>query len=389
MLIKRLFWQQRIEEAWKQRSVVWLMGIRRVGKTSLCLSLPNIEYFDCERPGIRQLMENPETFLANQRGKRIVLDEVHRLDNPSELLKLAADYYPEIKIVATGSSTLGASSKFKDTLTGRKREVWLTPILLEEMTAFGSSNLEHRFLLGGLPSFFAQEQLPEVDFQEWVDAYWAKDIQDIFSVGKRQAFQKFTELLLTYSGGQFEASKFSDACEVSRQSITNYLAVLEATFVVHVLRPYATHKPTEIVSAPKVYGFDTGFVCYAKGWRSLRKEDFGLLWEHCVLNELYGHLQRKTVHYWRDKKGHEVDFVLHNRTKDSLIVIECKLSSLGLKPDRSSLGANIAAFRSLYPQGENYIVTSDIEHSFTQKYEDFTLTFVNLKQLIELVKQSL
>jgi len=67
-------------------------------------------------------LDDPEAFLQSLRGKRIVLDEVHRLQNPSELLKIAADYFPDTKILATGSSTLGVSAKFKDTLAGRKTE---------------------------------------------------------------------------------------------------------------------------------------------------------------------------------------------------------------------------------------------------------------------------
>jgi len=66
------------------------------------------------------------------KGRRVVLDEIHRLGDPSQLLKIAADHYPDVSIVATGSSTLGASKKFRDTLTGRKAEVWLTPLILPD-----------------------------------------------------------------------------------------------------------------------------------------------------------------------------------------------------------------------------------------------------------------
>ena len=95
---------------------------------------------------------------------------------------------------------------------------------------------------------------------------------------RRHSFQKFLELLMTQSGGIFEASRFARPCEVSRTTISNYLAVLEATFVVSVLRPFTTHRPVEIVAAPKVYAFDTGFVCYFKGWHELRFDDLGILW---------------------------------------------------------------------------------------------------------------
>jgi predicted AAA+ superfamily ATPase len=112
MIITRPFWQNLIEEAWRQRNVIWLMGIRRVGKTSLCQSLPDIEYLDCESPRVRQnMVVDPEAFLESKKGQRIIIDEIHKLEEPSELLKLAADYYPDVYIIATGSSTLGASKK--------------------------------------------------------------------------------------------------------------------------------------------------------------------------------------------------------------------------------------------------------------------------------------
>jgi predicted AAA+ superfamily ATPase len=386
MFINRLFWQNLIEAAWQKKSIIWLMGVRRVGKTSLCNSISNIEYFDCERPRVRALLADPEDFLALQANKRIILDEVHRLDNPSEILKLAADHYPTVKIIATGSSTLGASTKFKDTLTGRKTEIWLTPLLLSELKLFGNIDLKHRFLYGGLPNFFVQNKLPEDDFKEWIDAYWAKDIQELFKVGKRYSFQKFTELLLAYSGGIFEATKFTAPCEVSRQTIANYLDILEETFVVHVIRPYSSHRATEIVTAPKVYGFDTGFGCYARGWREIRQEDLGLMWEHCILNELHGRLQTRAINYWRDKRGHEIDFVLKNRSDNSLTVIECKFSSTSVIANRAQIAAvanNIQAFRKIYPDGKNFIVSHDIDLPIIKKHDDIELIFINPQDLIE------
>src|SRR3990167_687832 len=385
MIVKRPFWLDLIEQAWTKKNVLWLMGIRRVGKTSLCRSIPDVEYFDCELPRTRQLLVDPEAFLISKNGKRIVLDEIHRLENPSEILKIAADHYPKVKIIATGSSTLGASVKFRDTLTGRKKEIWLTPMLMQELKLFGDEDIRHRFLFGGLPYFFEQETLPEKDFGEWIDAYWAKDIQELFRVGKRYSFQKFAELLLANSGGIFEASKFTTPCEVNRQTISNYLAILEETFVVQVIRPFSTHRATEIVMAPKVYGFDTGFVCYSKGWTNIRNEDLGLLWEQCVLNQICGQLQIKNINYWRDKKGSEIDFVVSNKKDSSISVIECKFSSINISSNKFALKElvkNISIFRSNYPSGKNFIVSYDVDKSFVRRFEDFELHFVNAEQLI-------
>lgn len=373
---KRPFWEKLIEKSWEHRTVIWLSGVRRVGKTSLCKNLTNVEYYDCELPRIRQQLVEPELFLKSIAGRKIILDEIHRLANPSEILKIAADHFPQTKIIATGSSTLGVSSKFADTLTGRKTDLWLTPLLLAECKIFGSESIEHRFLNGGLPPFFMTKEFPEKDFQEWLDSYWAKDIQELFRVEKRYSFQKFVELLFAQSGSIFEATRFTSPCEVSRTTLANYLAILETTFVIHIIRPFNTNPANEIISAPKTYAFDTGFVSYAKGWNQLRQSDFGLLWEHCVLNELHGKMQTKKILYWRDKQGHEIDFVyIKDRNYDEPVAIECKWNSAKFDV------ANLKIFRKRYPKGENYVVSYDVEKSFERKYGDILVKFVNANKL--------
>ncbi|MCX7144418.1 MAG: ATPase, partial [Proteobacteria bacterium] len=71
-MFSRLYWQQCIEAAWRRRPVIWLSGVRRAGKTQLCLSLPDIDYFDCELPSVRRRLEDPELFLRDLAGRRIV-----------------------------------------------------------------------------------------------------------------------------------------------------------------------------------------------------------------------------------------------------------------------------------------------------------------------------
>jgi predicted AAA+ superfamily ATPase len=321
------------------------------------------------------MMDDPQGFLEGVRGRRIVLDEIHRLDHPSEILKIAADHFPDTQILATGSSTLGASTKFRDTLAGRKAELWLTPMVTADLEDFKRRDIYHRFLHGGLPPFFLAEKVPEGEFQEWMDAYWAKDIQELFRLERRHSFQKFAELLMVQSGGIFEATNFTRPCEVSRTTISNYLRALEATLVVHVVRPFSSYRPTEIISAPKVYGFDTGFVCYHRGWHELRRDDLGLLWEHFVLNEAQAHLQSREIRYWRDKRGHEVDFVLARGNRPPL-AIECKWSAKEFDP------GNLKAFRRRYPNGDNLVVANDVERPFTERYGDLSVRFVSLTQLI-------
>ena len=375
-MVSRPFWEDRIRSAWTRRSVIWLMGVRRAGKSVLCQSLSGVEYFDCELPRTRRALEDPESFLEERGDRAVVLDEIHRLASPAELLKLAADHFPRTRIVATGSSTLGASARFRDTLAGRKEEIWLTPITLADMAAFGNVNLRHRLARGGLPPFFLAEASPSRDFQEWMDAYWAKDILELFRLERRQSFQRLFELLLAQSGGIFEATSLARPAEVSRTTVMNYLAVLEATFVMHVVRPFAAGGAAEIVSAPKVYGFDTGFVSYHRAWDQPRGDELGSLWEHLVLNELHAHFGRSAVRYWRSKHGNEVDFVVPFSPREPHAV-ECKWTIGDFDP------AGLQAFRRRYPKGQNLVVASDVKQAFTKRYGETSVRFVSLAGLIE------
>ena len=375
-MVHRSHWVRAIERLWAERSVVWLAGVRRVGKTCLCRSLPDVEYLDCELPSCRRTLADPERFLRDVGSKRVVIDEIQRLRHPSELLKIAADYHPDTHVVATGSSALGASRRFRDTLTDRKRDLWLTPMIVRDEEEFGPRGIDHRFQRGGLPPFFLADAMPERGFQEWMDSYWARDVQELFRLERRWSFLRFVELVLAQSGGVFEATRLTGPCEVSRTTVANYLRVLEETLVAQVVRPYSARRVSEIVAAPKVYGFDTGFVCLFKGWDRLRDEDRGALWEHYVLNEHLAHAQQRRVRYWRDKRGHEIDFVVDSRTGPP-VAIECKWRAGGFD------GRNVRAFRGRYPGGDNFVVTSDTETSYVRGCGGgVDVRFVSLPELI-------
>lgn len=101
-----------------------------------------------------------------------------------------------------------------------------------------------------------------------------------------------------------------------------------------------------------------------------------MLWEHLVLNELCGRLQTKDVQYWRDKRGHEIDFVLARRNNPPA-AIECKWSAEDFTP------TNLLAFRRIYPEGENYVVANDVSEPFSRAYGNTSVRFVRLEALVE------
>ena len=371
----RKFWLQRIKDGWRKRNIILLTGVRRVGKTLLCKSIPGAEYFDCELPRVRKMMDDPQEFLENHKNKIIILDEIHRLENPSELLKIAADHFKNLRIIATGSSSLEAVAKFRDTLTGRKITVRMTPVNFSDMNDFGKMNLKHRLLHGGMPEFFLSTKIDESLFQEWMDAYWSKDIQELFRVERKYSFQTFVELIMMQSGGIFNATAIATKCSVSHTTALNYLKILEETFVANVIRPYSDYKQTEVVSAPKVYGFDTGFVCYHKGINDLRAEDYGFLWEHIVLNEISSRFPEVKINYWRDKQGHEIDFIIKKRNNE-IIAIECKWKSGKFDP------ANLLIFRKKYPNGKNYVICSDADKAFSANVKGIKVEYTNMNNKV-------
>lgn len=370
----RSHWLARIEEAWRERPIVWLAGVRRTGKSTLARALPDAEVLDCELPSVRRAVADPESFLREVGRGRIVLDEVHRLDAPAELLKLAADHFPGVRVLATGSSTLLASDKFRDTLTGRKRTVRLTPMDHRDLAAFESTDIRRRLHRGGLPPMFLASRFPEADFQEWFDSYWAKDLQELFRLERRASFQKLLELTFRQSGGIFEAAQLAAPAGISRPTVQTYLAAMEQTLIVEVLRPFHSGRSQELVRAPKVYGFDTGFVCFHRGWLRLRDDDLGLLWEHYVLNELRSVLQGREIHYWRDKARHELDFVVA-RDPERPIAIEAKWSEEAFDPKA------LLAFRALYPEGDNLVVAHDVGRAHVRRFGGLSVRFVGIEHL--------
>lgn len=272
-----------------------------MGKTVLAQRLSDAEFLDCGLPSVAECLRDPERFYRSVQKSRVIFDEVHQLPDPSRLLKIGADAFPQLKILATGFSTPVATLKFRDSLAGRKRIVELVPVLSEELPAFGIADPRERLRRGGLPpALFAPQPEPEF-YAEWMDSYYARDVQELFRLEKRTGFLHLLELLLRQSGGMLDLSRLAAESRVSRPTVTNWLEVYPTTHTVRLLRRYAGGGRREIVAQPKVYGFDTGLVCHARGWDSLREDDCGILWEHLVLESLVaGEVPR--IHFWRDKQ---------------------------------------------------------------------------------------
>ncbi len=372
-MIDRPLWKQRLASAWTKVPLVWLAGVRRVGKTVLAKELGDAEFLNCDLPAEAARLTDPETFFRSLSKPLVILDEVHQLPDPSRVLKIATDAFPGLKVLATGSSTLAATRKFRDTLTGRKRSVILEPVLAEELPAFGIKDLHVRFLQGGLPPALLSATPDWEFYAEWLDSYFARDVQELFRVEKRSAFLLLVELILRQSGGLAEITSLAKHAGVSRPTVMSWLEVLQATHVTRFLRPFSGGGRRELLARPKIYGFDTGFVCHARGWDRLRPEDCGQLWEHLVLDTLLS-IPLPRLHFWRDESGREIDFVVpHSRTR--VDAIETKWNADAFEPD------SLARFRESYPHGRNLVVASNVTKPYTRRVKSMEIMFVPIVEL--------
>lgn len=375
-MTERPYWIERIRSAWRKRPIAWLAGVRRVGKTTLARMLTVTTYLNCDLPSVSRRLEDAEAFYRSlPADAHVVLDEVHRLPDPSRTLKIAADEFPRLRVLATGSSTLAATRKFRDSLTGRKEALYLPPVLWSECEAeFGIRDLDRRLLRGGLPEALLREGVDEGFFGEWLDSFYARDIQELFGIRERTGFLRLLRLMLRQSGGMVDYSALSREVDLSRPTVKAHLEALSIACAVHPVSPFHGGSRRELVKRPKAYAFDTGFVAFGRGWDSIRDDDRGRLWEHLVLDTLRAATGGQGIGFWRDKSDREVDFVVQRgREVDA---IESKAS-----PDRFDTDA-LRVFREAYARGRNLLVCPGVETAYERTVGNLVVRVMGAKHLL-------
>ena len=367
-MITRPFWLARLGNLWKQRPVVWLSGVRRVGKTSLCRQIPDGRYFNCDLPSVQRQLADPEAFFVQHRPEApLLLDEVHRITDPAQTLKIAADEFPGLRILATGSSTLQATGKFRDSLTDRKRVLHLPPVLWREcLGTFAQPELNRRLLHGGLPGPLLADRPDPAFFEDWMDSFYARDIQELFGVRNRTGFLALLKLIALRNGGLLDVSDLAKETGLSRPTVMAHLDAMEIAHAIIRVPPFHGGGHREIVRRPRVYAFDTGLVAHVRGWETIRENDRGLLWENLVLDELRAVYPSSAIHYWRDRGQREIHFVI-GMTQGRADAIEAKISPDAFDPD------GLAAFRQGYPHGRNVLVCPFVREPYTIRRSGFTI----------------
>ena len=373
-MIQRPLWLRKINDAWSRQAIVWLTGVRGAGKTTLARFIPDATYLNCGLPSVQRDLSRPETFFAAG-DATVIIDEAHRLDDPASVLTAATDRYPDRRVLVAGASTTMADGKSAGALADRMRGVRLCPVPWEEcLGAFDMGDLDRRLSRGGLPGhLLAVNEDPEF-FAEWIDTFYARDVLALFRTRNQQGFLKLFRGLLHASGGQLDFGRLASMSGQSRPTVGAHLESLRALGAIHLVRPFHGEGGQEIVSRPRCYAFDTGFVTFERGWRD---GDRCLLWKHLVLDALRLRFPEDRVRYWRDKSRREVDFVIRHGT-GGVDLVACETDPYALDPGPAKL------FRSRYASGANYIVTPAVHAPYRVRYGSMTFTVCSTPHLVSI-----
>ena len=368
----------------KSKEYSILTGARQTGKTTL---LRQLEYF-CKQEHLPYVFINLENknilseldqsplnilkFLPEV-DKRVFVfvDEVQYLEDASNFLKLLYDEHSQkIKIVATGSSAFYIDDSFRDSLAGRKKlfnlytcsfneylhltgnqELLDEKSRIEKMDDSKSIRIDYLknawetyMVYGGYPAI-----ITEPDKQEKVNRL--KEIRDSFlkrdmlesRVNNEIAFYNLIRIIAGQCGSLINVNELASIIRVRRESVINYLTILQKCFHIAMVKPFYKNLRKELVKMPKVFMLDNGLRnCLVNNFNlPYTRTDRGELWENTVFRILTDVFSPDEIRYWRTIAGNEVDFVLPDINKP--FAIEAKFDKNQIKKKK------VKIFENTYP----------------------------------------
>ena len=333
-----------------QKKMVVLTGPRQVGKTTLSRQpvgeLAGAQYLNYDVAAHRAVM------LAQswrQSAPLLVLDEIHKMRDWKAWLKGVADgRAPEQQLLVTGSARMDTFRQSGESLAGRYFRLRLHPLSVREWSEQAQVSphaaLTHLLERGGFPEPALATSNDEA--QRWRNDYFAglvrEDVLEFSRLQEVNAMRLFAEMLRSRVGSPLSLASIARDLNLSPVTLAKYLDILEALFIVFVVRPWHRNIARATLQAPKVYFYDTGLV----------QGDDGIRFENLVACHLLKNVQWQQdtrgapvdLHYIRTKDEAEVDFCLSQG--DTLThLVECKLSDA--KPHRA-----LNRFAEQWPQAQ-------------------------------------
>ena len=318
--------QKNIEEKMFKGKIIVIYGARQVGKTTLIQEIKKKNskdsvYFNCDEPDVRMALTNKTStelklFLGNK--KLILLDEAQRVKNIGLTLKLIIDNFPKIQIIATGSSSFDLSNKIVEPLTGRKYEFYLYPFSLEELKQIYSELelnriLEKRMIFGMYPEIVdtnSKEILKSI-----AKSYLYKDVLQYQDIRNPEILEKLLQALALQIGNEVSYNELADMIGINKNTVANYIQILEKAFIIFRLNPYSKNLRNELKKLRKIYFYDTGIRnVLINNLNPLNlRQDIGSLWENFMISERLKYNSNnnkdKQVYFWRTLQQQEIDYI--------------------------------------------------------------------------------
>ncbi len=308
--------------------VVTVMGPRQSGKTTLVRALyPDYEYLNLEAEDVRfAARSDPRSFLRHGK-KRLILDEAQHLPL---LLTYIQEYADENQImgqfIITGSHQPELGAAIGETLAGRTGIAELMPLSLKELRDAGLdiSNRDHLIYTGFMPRLYNSKLAPHILYRDYFKTYVQRDVRQLVQIQSLDTFIVFVRLLAGRVGQLLNKESLARDAGVTVPTVTNWLNVLEASYVIFRLRPYYKNFGKRQIKAPKIYFTETGLVSYLLGIRSADQVAthplIGNLFENLVVSESlkqqFNSGEEANMWFYRNSSGSiEVDLLLEKDGK--------------------------------------------------------------------------
>jgi len=318
----------RINKLLFKGKAVILYGARQVGKTTLLRRLQKNRpeksiYLNCDEPDIRLSLSNiTSTEIKALFGKAqlVFLDEAQRVPNIGLTLKLAVDNFPEIQIVATGSSSFELSDGIAEPLTGRKFELHLFPLSIEELRHEYSNVeiqrlLEHRMLYGMYPEI-VRNFGEELDFLKEISrSYLYKDVLQYQQIKNPEVLDKLLQALALQLGSEVSYNEVASLLGIDKKTVASYVRILEQAFIIFPLKPFSRNLRNELKKLRKIYFVDTGIRnALINNFNPMAlRQDVGALWENFMISERLKKNSNENrgvaMYFWRTHQQQEIDLI--------------------------------------------------------------------------------
>lgn len=346
--------RRRLERALRGASgrmpVVTLTGPRQSGKTTLAKAVfPDHAYVSLETPDRRRhALEDPRGFLAAFPGP-VIIDEAQRAPELFSYLQEVVDADPAPgRFIVTGSHNFLLLKAVSQSLAGRCAILHLLPFSLGELTGrpdpdpanpgarrpngSGTRTLEGCLYAGFYPRIHDRALEPAAWLGDYEQTYLERDVRAALNVGDLETFATFLRLCAGRSGQLLNLSSLARDAGVTHTTARRWIGVLEASFIVTLLKPQHRNFGKRLVKAPKLHFLDTGLLCWLLGIRKPAElhahASRGAIFESFVVAEAMKTAwhagERPALYHWRDSEGREVDLLID--LGGSLVPVEAKAS---------------------------------------------------------------